>query len=68
MWEKFKEILGDLVLIGCGVAFLYIFISIIVTGGYIAVEERIIVNWCEIIMAAVILIVGIDRFIGDVKK
>ena len=64
---KFIEYVGDLLLIGCGIAFIYIFTSIAITGGYQAVEPSTHILVSEIVMGWAILIVGINRIINDVR-
>lgn len=65
---KLKEILGDLALLGCGMALLGIFISILITGGYEAGESNPYILWGEIIFFSLIVLLGIERFIKDVQK
>lgn len=62
------EILGDTLLIGCGVAFLFIFISILIVGGYQAIEGIPWVLSAEIGMSVVVLAVGVERYIDDTRR
>lgn len=66
--EEFLEVLGDLVMIGCGAALLYAFLSIFFLGGYMACEPSNTILYSEIGMSAVIVIFGINRFLGDCRK
>ena len=63
-----KRVIGDLILTGCGLAFLYIFVSILVTGGYIAVEDNPVVLWAEIVMSIIITGIGLVSFIGAMRS
>lgn len=63
-----KEILLDSLTIACGVAFLYIFISIAVTGGYTAAEPNKVILSLEIIIPAMIFLLGVKRLIDDLRK
>ncbi len=66
--KTFLEILGDLVLIGCGIAFIYIFFSIWLSGGYMAVERSKTMLYFEMGLGITILLLGIGRFIDDVRN
>ena len=63
-----REIISDTILIGCGIAFIYIFLSIQITGGYLAVENTKWIRWSEIFMGFLILAVGLERLIDDLKR
>jgi len=63
-----KKILGDSLLIGAGIAFLYIFLSIAITGGYMAVESNKVILVLEIIMAVFLIVVGLDRLYDDLRR
>lgn len=62
------ELLGDGVLIACGFMFSFIFISILVTGGYMAVEKNSLALNLEVIYSIAILIIGVERLFDDIKK
>ena len=68
LYFSMKEIIGDLLLLGTGVAYGYIFLSILFTGGYQSVEPNIWILIAEIAMSLIIILVGIDRFLGDIKR
>ena len=53
---------------GSGLAFLYIFVSILVTGGYMAIESNPIILWAEIIMGAIITTFGVLLFIDLIRE
>jgi hypothetical protein len=55
-------------IIASGVAFLYIFVSIAVTGGYRAYEPNRIILISEIGMGSVYLFFGLSQFIKYVKS
>ena len=63
-----KEIISDFILIGCGIAFTYIFLSIQITGGYRAVEPNSWIRYAEIGLSFIILAVGLERLFDDFKK
>ena len=64
---RLKRVIGDLLLTGCGIAFLYIFISILITGGYMAIEPSPVLLWAEIFMSALITGVGIWLYTGNMR-
>jgi len=66
--KDFIEIIGDLLIIGCGLAFLYIFGSILFYGNYWAGESNQLILNIEIIMALLIIIIGLERYIDDLKR
>jgi len=66
--KELKEIVGDLIIIGCGISLSYIFLSIQTSGGYMAVENNDLIRYAEIGLAFIILIVGLDRLFDDFKK
>jgi len=53
-------VFGSLMLMGAGTTFLYIFLSILVTGGYMAYEPNPnpFILWAEIAIGAVSFVVG----------
>jgi len=63
-----RRIIGSLLLTGSGLAFLYIFVSILVTGGYMAIESNPIILWAEIIMGAIITTFGVLLFIDLIRE
>ena len=63
-----REKLGDLLLIAAGAQFLFLFITIHIMGTYYIYEPNPIILWVETIMAAGIMVLGIDRLINDLKK
>lgn len=63
-----KEILLDSLTIACGLAFLYIFVSIAATGGYMATEPNKGILTLEIIVPAIIVLLGVKRLIDDLRK
>jgi len=67
MLKPWLEILGHILLIGCGSAFVYIFGSIAVTGGYNACEPNPWVLGVEVGMGLAVTAVGINQFLDDVK-
>ena len=66
--RELLEILGDLLLIGCGAVLIYIFFSIYFSGGYMAVEQNPLVLRTEMVTGIIIVIIGIGRFIDDARK
>ena len=63
-----KRIIGSSLLLGSGLAFLYIFISIFITGGYMAYEPNPFILWSEIIMGAIITTFGVLLFIDVIRE
>jgi hypothetical protein len=63
-WDIFEHAL----LIGVGCAFGYIFISILVTGGYRAYEPNLFILWEEIIMSVLLIIFGLIRVSKYLRK
>lgn len=66
--NKILEVIGDTIIIAAGIVFVYLFAGIAVTGGYVAVEPRRPVLVTELVLAALIILIGINRFIDDLKK
>lgn len=66
--KRIIEMLGNLLLMGCACAGLYIFLSIMITGGYMAVERNSAILYAEIGLFALVLIVSINRTIDDWRK
>lgn len=62
--RKMRELLGDILLIACGIALGFIFITIKILGRF-WVEPNSWILWAEIIMSACIIILGIDRLRDD---
>lgn len=62
------EIIGDAIIIGAGLSYVFIFGLIILIGGYMAVENNAFILWGEFIMGFIIIALGTERIIGDIKK
>ena len=64
-----REILGDILIMACGAAFTYIFLSIIITGGYLAVEQNFIIKWLELFgCGLMVFIIGLVLLIDNVRR
>jgi hypothetical protein len=66
-WNALLEILGDGLLMAFGLVLLYQFITIAMFGWY-GREPNTPVLYTEVGMAAFILLIGINRFINDLKN
>jgi len=65
-WNLFRELLGDALIILSGFLMLYIFIIIEIYGQY-AHEPNTIIRWVEILLGPAVIILGVDRFIKDLR-
>ncbi len=63
--DQLREILSDALMMGCGAALLWAFLSIILMGGYRAVEPNDWIIYSETAMSIDIIILSIDRMIKD---
>ena len=59
------EIIGDLIIIGCGAAFAWAFFTMFITGNYLVFESNPIILAAEMILSVVIIVVGISRLQDD---
>ena len=66
--NKGKELIAFSLVIACGVAFICIFVSILLTGGYMAVEPNIYILWAEIAGSLFIFGFGIYGFIEKLRR
>jgi len=62
------DILAFIFLMASGVAFIYIFISILLTGGYMAIEPNRLILCIEIAMSLFIFGLGLYCFIEALRK
>lgn len=62
------EIIGDLLIIGCGAAFSWAFLIMIFTGNYLVFESNPFILLTEAILSLVTVGIGIGRFINDARK
>ncbi len=67
-WEIIKEIAADIIIIAYGGFFSWVFIWILLHGTMRIVEPNTYILWIEIIVALIIVILGIERLIRDIKK
>jgi hypothetical protein len=65
---KRLEFWAYVLLIGCGTAFAYIFISIKVTGGYKAQESNLMLLYPEMIMGFVFITIGFICLVRFMKR
>ena len=65
-WNLFRELLGDAFIILGGFLMLYLFVLIEIFGLF-AHEPNAIIRWAEIVMGPVFMVLGIDRFIRDLR-
>lgn len=66
-WEHYKELLADAMLIIFGGILIYIFVVIELLG-YYGVEANAIIRRIEIIMGIPLIILGVERFIHDIRR
>jgi putative Mn2+ efflux pump MntP len=66
-WNDYKELLGDALLIFFGAWMVYVFITIEILGQY-GKEPNAIIRWVEIGGSWLIIVLGIDRVIQDIKR
>jgi len=67
LWNEIKEILGDALIVAFGVVALFIFIVIEVFGRF-GYEPNRYILWLEIFMGIPMIILGVERFIHDMKR
>lgn len=65
--KKLVELAGDGITIASGIIFSIIFINIILHGAFIGYEDNNFILWSELILSIVILVIGIERLIDDVR-
>lgn len=63
----YMELLGDALLIAFGAVMVFIFGSISITGGYMAIESNPYILYTELGMGFFILLIGINRFLNDIR-
>jgi len=68
MWERIKEIASDVILIGYGLFFLWVFIWIAVFGYMRIIEPCSYILYIEIVGAILMIGLGIERLKRDIKK
>ena len=61
------EMMGNAVIIACGIFLLVIFVQIEILG-YYGVEENAVMRWVEILLGPVAIALGINRHFNDIKK
>ncbi len=64
--RRLLRIVGDLLVIGLAVSFIYIFISIKINGSVVVIEPNQLILWAEIAGSLLLLILGINRFLDDI--
>lgn len=69
-WKFLKgvEILADVLLVGMSASLLFIFSQFALYGKIFAYEPNTGIAVAEFIMIAVILLIGIERFIDDIQN
>ena len=60
------EILGDIMMVAFGAVLIFKFIDIVILGSY-GMEPNHYILWAEFIMSILIIVLGINRFIQDIK-
>ena len=68
MWEKLKECYGDAFLIIVGGWLLAHLILIKLYGAVAITEANIWILWAEIVLASLIVILGVERLIKDIRR
>jgi len=66
--ELIKEIAADIIIIAYGGFFSWVFIWVLLHGSMRIVEPNIYILWIEVIVALIIVVLGIERLIRDIKK
>ena len=66
-WDEFGEIIGDCFIIALGLLLIYIFVLIEVFHFY-GVEPNKYIRWFELVFGIPTILLGINRFIGDIRR
>jgi hypothetical protein len=66
--ELIKEIAADIVIIAYGGFFSWVFIWVLLHGSMHIVETNIYILWIEVVVAPMLVVLGIERLIKDIKK
>lgn len=66
--KLFIDVLANALLMGAGLAFCYIFLSIHFTGGYMAVEPNHAILVGEIILGLIMFTLGIIQLAGRYRN
>ena len=66
-WDRIKEWLFNSIGLGSVITFLYIFAKFWATGHVTLVEDNIAIRTVETIMIVGGILVGIERFLSDLK-
>jgi hypothetical protein len=66
-WNAYKELVGDAMVIFFGGWMVFIFITIEIYGRY-GVEHNAFMRWFELIGSGAVGALGIDRFVGDIRR
>jgi len=67
VWERYKEVLGDLFIITFGGWLTFVFATIVIYGAHIAVE-RWEIALAEMVMSIGITVLGVERLYHDMKR
>lgn len=67
LWEVYKELLSDALLIICGVILVYIFVTIEIVGWY-GQEANSIIRRVELMLGILLLLLGSERFFLDWRQ
>ena len=63
-----RETLAYAILTSCGAGLLYIFITIAVEGGYLAIENNTGILFSEVVLSGGIFLFGVERIISLLKR
>jgi hypothetical protein len=63
-----REILAYATLTACGAGLLYIFVSIAVEGGYLAIEDNTGILYSEVVLSGGIFLFGVERLMSFLKR
>lgn len=65
--ERWKELFGDILIIIYGAWMVYVFSNILVYGSFVGVEPHPWLIKVELLLSALIIILGIERLIKDLS-
>ena len=63
-----REILAYAILTACGAGLLYVFVSIAVGGGYLAIENNTGILYSEVVLSGGIFLLGVERLTSFLRR
>ena len=67
MWDRIKEIIADLLIVWWGLWTIFLFVTIATQGYVRGIEPNLWILYTELGLSVVGTILGIERFIKDIK-